>query len=300
LAVVGRALFSADVRSDADVVASAVTEAMEAMVQSITSPLQVPYSWPISRHRRMRRAVAALDEVVYRLIAEARATGVDRGDVLSMLLLARDEDDGTGMTDLQVRDEVMTLILAGHETTANGLAWALHALGRYPQARDRVEEEVAALGHPVTDEDLPRLPYTLMVIEEALRLWPPAYAYGRQVARDVELGGYHFPSGATVIVNVWGLHRRPDFYPEPEVFRPERWTPEARKARPRGSYLPFGAGPRVCIGNHFALLECHLALAVIASQVRLEPLMIAAPRPEPLVTLRPRGALMRVRRRDPM
>jgi len=299
LAIAGRTLFSADVRGDARAIGVALTDAMRAMVEGLTSPLQVPYTWPIPRHRRMRRAVAALDAVVYRLIAERRAAGDDRGDVLSVLLLARDEDDGTGMTDRQVRDEVMTLLLAGHETTANALTWTLYALGRNPDIRARVEAEADALGDRApTADDVARLPYTLMVLEEAMRLWPPAYVVGRTAIRDVAVGDYRFPAGATVLVNIWGLHRRPDLYPDPTAFRPERFAADVKKARPRGDYMPFGAGPRVCIGNHFALLEAQLALAVIARRARLDPTVDGEPAAEPLVTLRPRGGLpVRITRR---
>jgi cytochrome P450 len=290
LAIAGRTLFSADVGGDARLIGAALVDAMQAMVDGLTSPVQVPYSWPLPRHRRMRRAVAALDSVVYRLVRERRAAGDDVGDVLSMLLLSRD-DDGTGMTDAQVRDEVMTLLLAGHETTANALTWTLHALGRHPDIRARVEAEVDALGRAPTVDDVPRLTTTLMVIEEAMRLWPPAYAIGRQAVRDVTVGGYHFPAGAVVIVNIYGLHRRPDLYPEPDAFLPDRFAPELKKSRPRGAYLPFGGGARVCIGNHFALLEAQLALATLVRTVRLDPVSLAEPAGEPLVTLRPRGGL---------
>jgi cytochrome P450 len=246
----------------------------------------------------MRRAVAALDRVVYRVIAERRAAGGDRGDVLSALLAARD-DDGSAMTDQQIRDEVMTLLLAGHETTAHALTWSLYALGRDAAARDRVSVEADSLGgRAPTPEDLARIPYTLMVLEEAMRLWPPAYVLGRQATRAVEIGDHRFPAGAALMINTWGLHRRPDLYPEPAAFRPERFTAAAKKARPRGAYLPFGAGPRVCIGSHFALVEAQIALAVLASAVELTPVTAREIAPDPLVTLRPRGGLpMRVTRR---
>jgi len=272
---------------------------MEAMLASMTSLVQLPHTWPLPRHLRMRRAVAALDGVVYRLIAEHRRSGEDRGDVMSALIAARDEDDGGVMTDRQIRDEVMTLILAGHETTANALAWALHALGRDAAARERVEAEADSLGgRAPTADDLPRLTYTAMVIEEAMRLWPPAYVLGRTATRDVTVGGYHLPAGAAIFVNTWGMHRSADLYEQPESFRPERFSADAKKARARGTYLPFGAGPRICIGNHFALMEAQLALLAIAAKVRLSPVSPDAVEPEPLMTLRPRGGLpMRVTRR---
>jgi cytochrome P450 len=298
LATAGRTLFAADIRGDAAVVGAAFTEAMEAMLDRMGSPLQLPYAVPLPAHRRMRRAVAALDRVVYRIIAERRAAGGDRGDVLSALLAARDED-GSAMTDRQVRDEVMTLLLAGHETTANALTWALHALGRDAAVRDRVSVEADSLGgRPPTPGDLAGLPYGLMVLEEAMRLWPPAYVLGRQAIRDVAIGPYRLAAGAAVMVNTWGLHRRADLYPEPATFRPERFSAVARQGRPRGAYLPFGGGPRVCIGAHFALVEAQIALATIAGAVELTPVSGRTVEPEPLVTLRPRGGLpMRVTRR---
>jgi len=298
LVIAARTLFGADVRGDARVVATGLTQAMESMLASMSSMIQLPYGFPLPRHLKMRRAVAALDEVVFKVIDEHRKGGVDRGDVLSALIAARD-DDQSGMTDRQIRDEVMTLILAGHETTANALTWALHAISQHPEVRAKLEAEVDALGgHLPTVDDLPRLPYALMVIEEAMRLWPPAYVLGRTATRDIEIGGYHFPAGAALFVNTWGMHRRADVYPDPHAFRPQRFAAEVKKARPRGAYLPFGAGPRICIGNHFALMEAQLSLAVIVAAARLEPAAATAVEPEPLMTLRPRGGLkMRVERR---
>jgi cytochrome P450 len=292
LAIAGRTLFSADVRRDARTVAHGLEMAMRAHVQSLRSPIRLGYEWPLPRHLRMRRAVKLLDDVVYRMIADGRARGGDRGDVLSMLLLARDEEDGRGLTDAQVRDEVMTLLLAGHETTANALTWTWYELGRHPGVLARLVDEVdrVARDRRVTADDLPRMPWTLAVIEEAMRLHPPAYMTGREAISDVEIGGHHLPKGAIVAVNIRGIHRRADYFPAPEVFSPERMLPDAKKARPRHHYLPFGAGPRVCIGSHFALLEAQLALATMVKRVRIRSLATQVD-PEPLVTLRPRGGL---------
>ena len=294
LAIAGRTLFGADVRGDARTVAAGLELAMRSMTDNLTSVVQLGYRWPLPRHLRMRRAVALLDEVVYRLIADGRRAGTDRGDVLSMLLLARDE--GEGLTDREVRDEVMTLLLAGHETTANALTWTWYELGRHPDALARLDEELRRVvgpegrDRPVTVEDLPSLPYNLAVIEEAMRLHPPAYVTGRETLRDVELGGHVLPRRSTVLVYIRGIHRRADYFPEPLAFRPERMLPEAKKARPRHHYLPFGAGPRVCIGAHFALLETQLCLATMVQRARLRVLARSVA-PEPLVTLRPRGEL---------
>ena len=292
LAIAGKTLFGADVRGDARVVAEALEMAMRAQLANLTSPIQLGYEWPLPRHRKMRKAVGMLDEIVYRMIADGRRLGTDRGDVLSMLLLARDEQDGTGFTDKQVRDEVMTLLLAGHETTANALTWAWYELGRNPGALSRVQQEVAeVLGdRTVTTEDLPKLVWTLATIEEAMRLHPPAYMTGRQTLREVSLGGHSIPKSSTILIYIRGIHRRGDYFPSPLAFKPERMLPDAKKARPRHHYLPFGAGPRVCIGAHFALMEAQLCLSTMVQRTKLRPLSTHVV-PEPLVTLRPKGGL---------
>jgi cytochrome P450 len=290
LAIAGKTMFGADIRSDAPAVAEGIELGMRAQQANITSPIRLGYAWPLPRHRQMRRAVKILDEVVYRLIAEGRARGTDRGDVLSILLLARDED-GQGLTDLEIRDEVMTLLLAGHETTANALTWAWYELVRHPDVLQEVQREVDALGdRAITTEDLPALPWTLAALEEAMRLHPPAYATGREALEDVTVGSHRLPKGATVIINIRGIHHRADYFPRPHAFEPQRMFADAKKARPRHHYLPFGGGPRVCIGSHFALLEGQLALATM---VQLAELQLTSKRveAEPLVTLRPRGGM---------
>jgi cytochrome P450 len=291
LAIAGRTLFGADVRGDAHKVARGVELGLRAQVENLRSFVRLGYAWPLPRHRSMRRAVTMLDDVVYRLIAEGRARGTDRGDVLSILLLERD-DDGRGLTDRQVRDEVMTLLLAGHETTANALTWTWYELGRHPDMLSRVVSELDEVlgGRAPTTSDLPRLPWNLAVIEEAMRMHPPAYMTGRQTFEPLVLGGHHLPADAIIAVNIRGIHHRADYYPAPDAFLPERMLEAAKKLRPRHYYLPFGAGPRVCIGSHFALLEAQLALATMARRVRLRPL-VAKVEPEPLVTLRPRGGM---------
>jgi cytochrome P450 len=292
LAIAGKTLFGADVRGDARTVAVALEMGMKAQLANLTSPIRLGYEWPLPRHRKMRKAVAMLDEVVYRLIAEGRKLGTDRGDVMSMLLLARDEADGTGFTDKQVRDEVMTLLLAGHETTANALVWSWYELGRNPDVLARVQQELAEVvgDRRMTVDDLPRVPFLLATIEEAMRLHPPAYMTGREVLRDVEIGGHKIPKGSTLLLYIRGIHRRGDYFPSPLAFKPERMLPEAKKARPRHHYIPFGAGPRVCIGAHFALMEAQLCLGTMVQRAKLRPISTHVV-PEPLVTLRPRGGL---------
>jgi cytochrome P450 len=291
LAIAGKTMFGADVRKDAEQVSRGLELGMHAQVANLRSPLQLGYNWPLPRHRQMKRAVKLLDDVVYRLIREGRARGTDAGDVLSILLLARDEEDGSGLTDPQVRDEVMTLLLAGHETTANALTWAWYELCRHPAALARLQAEVDTLGgRTLTTEDLPRLPWTLAVVEEAMRLHPPAYMTGRQAEESIELGGHHLPAKSIVAINIRGIHRRGDYFTAPHAFQPERMLPEAKKLRPRHHYIPFGGGPRVCIGSHFALLEGQLALATLAQAATFR-LVNRDVEPEPLVTLRPRGGM---------
>ena len=290
LAIAGKTMFGADVRREAATVSSALELAMRATVAAITSPVQLGYNWPLPRHLMMKRAVKMLDEIVFSLIAEGRTRNTDRGDVLSAMLLSQDEEGG--LDDRQIRDEVMTLLLAGHETTANALTWTWYHLGRTPAARERLEEEVARVlgGRTVTPDDLPNMPWTAAVIDEAMRLHPPAYVTGREATEAVTIGGHHFPARAILLLNIRGIQRRPDYFPAPLAYKPERFLPEQKKARPRHHFMPFGAGPRVCIGQHFALLEAQLCLATMIQRARIHPIASVVV-PEPLVTLRPKGGL---------
>jgi cytochrome P450 len=298
LAIVGKTLFDADVAGEADDVGAAITAVNHYVSEAVTR-LPTPLWLPTRRNREARRAITTVDAIIYRLIAARRASGVDLGDVLSTLVMAKDEESGEGMPDRQIRDEAVTLFLAGHETTANALAWSFYLLGRHPDLAARLADESRAVlgGRTPAMEDLTRLPLSLMVLKEAMRLYPPAYMIGRQAERDVPLGPVTLRRGDTVFVNIYAMHRRADCFEAPEAFRPERFLPEREKLLPRGAYLPFGGGPRICIGNHFALMEGQLLLAALAQRLRFEPLDGREVVPEPLVTLRPRGGLpMRVRR----
>ncbi|MBP9089192.1 MAG: cytochrome P450 [Kofleriaceae bacterium] len=297
LAIAGKTMFGQDLRSDAEKIGHALTEAMESMMLNLTSAVRLPYEWPVPRHRGMRRAVATLNEVVYNVIAQRRhespAQLAERRDVLSMLLLARDEDgDGAGFTDQQIRDEVMTLLLAGHETTANALTWTLYELGRHPAiANELVTQIDAALDQrDATPADCDKIPLALAVVEESMRLHPPAYVVSREATRDVTIGGHVMPKGATILINVRGIHRHPAYWESPLQFSPERMSTEAKKARSRHVYLPFGGGPRVCIGSHFALLEAQLCLITLLQRGTIQTLAKHR-EPEALVTLRPKGGL---------
>jgi cytochrome P450 len=299
LEIVGKTLFDAEVGSDADEVGHAVTVAMRTVMSQLSSLVPIPPFVPTPTNLRNRRAVAQLDAILYRIIRERRAAGDDRGDLLSMLLATRDEAGGS-MTDEQIRDEAMTLFLAGHETTANALSWALYLLAKNPDARARVEAEVDALGRMPSYDDLEKLPWTLAVLKETMRLYPPAYILARRCVEDVVIGRYLVKKHTIVLVNVLGIHRRADLFPRPESFEPERFMGDAEKALPRCGYMPFGAGPRICIGNHFALMEGHVVLASLARHLRLDLVDSTPVATEPLVTLRPRGGVrMRVTVREP-
>jgi cytochrome P450 len=297
LAIAGKTLFGQDLRGEAETIGTALTMAMHSMLSNMTSAVRVPYSWPLPRHRGMRDAVATLNKIVYQVIAQRRLDSpqqlAERRDVMSVLLLARDEEgDGSGFSDQQIRDEVMTLLLAGHETTTNALTWTLYELGRHPTIADELIAQIdAVLGtRDATVDDMAALPCALAVIEEAMRLHPPAYVVSREATRPITIGGHHMPKGATILINVRGIHRHPAYWDEPEQFNPARMSAEAKKQRSRHVYLPFGGGPRVCIGSHFALLEAQLCLVTLLQRGSVQTL--AKHRlPEALVTLRPKDGL---------
>jgi cytochrome P450 len=293
LEIVGKTLFDAELGGDADDVGEALTRAMTEMMNGMIRMVPMPPVIPTPGNLRLRHSVRKLDEIVYRLIRERRASGVDRGDLLGMLLATRHEDDGSALSDVEIRDQAMTLILAGHETTANTLSWTVYSLARNPDARARVEREIdAVLGsRNATAADLPSLPLALQAIKEAMRLYPPAYILGRKATRAVTLGGVPIPSGRLVLVNIAGIHRREDTFLHPERFDLDRLSTENEKKLPPLAYMPFGAGPRVCIGNHFAMMEAHIALVTLLQHVRVDLEVDREIAPEPLVTLRPLGGV---------
>ncbi|HEX8355137.1 MAG TPA: cytochrome P450 [Pyrinomonadaceae bacterium] len=305
LAVVGKTLFDAEVESDADEVGAALTEVMD-----LFGYLMLPFSellekLPLPPRRRFLRARARLDAVIYRIVEERRRDERDRGDLLSTLLHAVDEEgDRTGMTNEQLRDEVMTIFLAGHETTANALTWCWYLLAQNPEAEARLHAELDAVlagGRAPAPEDVPALRYTEMVVAETMRLYPPAWALGRLALEDYEVGGYRIPRGSLVLVSQYVIQRDPRFFPDPERFDPERWTPEAKAARPQFAYFPFGGGPRRCIGEGFAWTEAVLILATLARRWRARLLPGRAPELLPRITLRPGpgGVPMRLEARRP-
>jgi cytochrome P450 len=245
---------------------------------------------PTGKRRRFDDARAVLRAAVDHVIQERRHSDVERPDLLSMLMAARDEDTGEAMTDEQLRVEVITFLLAGQETTALALTWTWYLLSQHPHAQRRLEDEIDGVldGHPPGYGDLPNLHYTRMVVDEAMRLYPPAWGFSRQALADDTVGGYRLPRGWLAFVIPYVLHRHPALWDEPETFDAERFSAERSADRPKFAYLPFGAGPRQCIGNQFALIEAHLIVATLAQRYRLHLVPGHNVEPWPLITLRPR------------
>jgi cytochrome P450 len=291
LAIVGKTLFDADVESDAKEVGEAMNVVMD-LFNTITIPFfELLQKLPLPQLRRFDTAKAKLDAIIFRMIEERRRSGKDRGDLLSMLLLAQDEEgDGGRMTDAQLRDEAMTIFLAGHETTANALTWTWYLLSQNPAAEAKLHTEIdEVLGARLpTFDDVPRLAYTEMVLAESMRLYPPAWAIGRMSLSDCEIGGYHVPRRSLVIMSQYVMHRDARYFPDPLRFDPERWTATAREARPQFSYFPFGGGPRRCIGEGFAWMEGILLIATLARQWQLRLLPNHPVALKPVITLRPK------------
>ena len=299
LSIVGKALFGTDLSAENEDVGRALTTVNRLLAKAFYLPWIL--SLPTPLRRRLHVARSALYPVVEQIIRERRRRRETHGDLLDMLLEARDEERVEGMTDQQVRDEVLTLLLAGHETTANALSWTLFLLAQHPHIEARLQEDYQRVlnGRPVLIEDLPQLPFTRMVVEEAMRLYPPAWGLGRRALGNDEIGGYAIPKGTYVLIFPYVTHRHPACWERPDAFDPERFSAPLAAGRHRFAYFPFGGGPRLCLGNQFALYEAQLILATILSRYQLRPLPGAVVTPEPLVTLRPRGDLLMTVRRTP-
>jgi cytochrome P450 len=292
LTIAAETLFTSDVASDVDDVRAALTQAMRTFPESMTVYGELLDAIPFSPStRRFAAARARLDAIVYRMIETRRAAAEPGDDLLAMLLAARD-DDGGPMDDEQIRDEAMTIFLAGHETTANALAWTWLLLTDHPAVAQRLHAEIVrVLGDRLpTADDVPSLHYTRDVVAEAMRLYPPAWAIGRRAVRDTTLGPWAVPAGSIVITSQYVVHRDPALWGDPLGFRPERWSAEAR-ALPKFAYFPFGGGTRLCIGESFAWMEAVLIIATIAQRWRFERVDDAPIPLEPLVTLRPKTAI---------
>ena len=291
LDIVAKTLFGADVGDYSEEVGEALDTLLRVAVDPTYLILPFLREWKTPAVRRFDDAVAKLDAVIYGIIDKRRKAGpAETSDLLSMLLHAVDED-GSKMSDKQLRDECMTLFLAGHETTALALSWTWLLLTKNPKAQQRLTEELdRVLGdRPPTHADIPELRFTRQVINESLRVFPPAWSTGREALEDLELGGFHIAKGTQAWFCPWVIQQDPRFFVRPESFRPERWDGELEKTLPRYAYFPFGGGPRLCIGQAFALMEAVLLLATLAS--RFEVHVQGTPRAEPSVTLRPKNGL---------
>jgi cytochrome P450 len=301
LGIVARTLFDADVDEEAGEIGDALTAAFEHFNFAMLPFTELLDRLPLPAVRRFNAARDTLDRTIYRMIGERRRSGEDRGDLLSMLLMATDtEGDGKGMSDSQLRDEALTIFLAGHETTANALTWTWYLLSQHPEIEARLHAEIdsALQNRTATYEDLPSLPYTRMVFAESMRLYPPAWAIGRRAIEPFEARGFVIPKRSVVIMSQYIMHRDARYFPDPERFDPERWTPEAQAARPKFSYFPFGGGTRICIGEQFAWMEGILLVAALAQKWRMTLERGHPVEVQPLITLRPKhGMRMTLHRR---
>jgi cytochrome P450 len=299
LQVVVRALFNVEAQQSAE-----ISSALNLIMNNTTGVriLLPPIAryLPTPRMISFRRAVARMDNTVYSIIAQHRGNKNDSGDLLSMLIAARDED-GSRMSDKQLRDEVLTFLIAGHETTALTLTWTWHLLAQHPEVEKKLHQELdRVLGGRLPEfSDLPALAYTDRVIKESMRLYPPAWSLARTVISEFELRGYRIPAGANVVMSQWIMHRNPTYFPEPEKFDPDRWGTEKIRKLPRFAYFPFGGGPRQCIGSSFAMMEAALLLATIAQSFRLGSVPGHRVVLVPSFTLRPKhGMRMRLNKRS--
>jgi len=290
LEIVVKTLFNSDVSNDADHIGAILTSLVKPFASQATLKWIMDNRLPTPEHRRYFRSVSEIDAIVYRIIAERRASGYDEGDLLSMLLAAQDED-GSHMSDQQLRDEVMTLFLAGHETTALALSWSWYLLATHPDAEKKFHAELAeVLGRRAPNvSDMPKLKYTEMIVKEAMRLYPPAYAVGREAVEETEIGGYHVPKGTQLFAFQWVTHRDARYFEETDAFKPERWTDG--DPSPKYAYFPFGGGPRQCIGNYFAMMEVVLLLATIGQKFRFKLDPDHKVELLPVLSLRPRNGI---------
>ena len=294
--IVVRTLFGMEVTgTDASEVARAFDVAVNQIAIRFKRPFVIPDWVPIPNNIRFRRAIARLDRLMYQMIRERRQSGERTDDLLSMLLHLEDEK-GAGMSDEQLRDEAVTMFLAGHETTALALSWTWYLLSLHPDIESQLHRELDEIlgDRPLQPDDVERLPYTRSVVLESMRLYPPAYAFGREALHDCEIGGYAIPAGSTIFMVPWVLHRDSRWFPDPERFDPGRWTKEFTATLPAFAYVPFGGGPRRCIGNSFATMEAVLLLATIARKFRLRLVPNQTVEPFASITLRPKSGIRTV------
>lgn len=292
LNIVSRTMFSTDVSGDVEAVRR-LMNIVVALKPSTADLLGFPEWFPRRQPKGYERAITEFEALVSRFLAERRAAGIERGDLLSMLLSARDPETGQAMSDKQLRDEILTIFLAGHETTANALTWTWYLLSQHPDAEARLHDELDRVlgGRMPSAGDIAELKWTRMVIEETMRLYPPAHTIARTAIAEDWIGGIRLPPGALITISIYVTHHNPNLWPEPERFDPERFAPAAVAQRHRFAYVPFGGGPRICIGNGFAMTEAQVVLAAIAQRyrVRLAPGHVV--QPIGLITLRPKTGI---------
>ncbi len=287
--VIGRTMFGKNVGQEAMAAAEAFSYVLEYVQSRTVTLIDPPLFIPTPANRRFKQSMNLLDTYINQIIEKRQSETEEQLDLLSILLHARDEETGAGMSRQQLRDEVLTIFFAGHETTAQTLTWAFYLLSKHPEIERRLYEEVdgALNGRLLTLEDLPNLPYARMIIEETMRLYPPIWAFPRDATVDDEIGGYHVPKGSMILVSQYLTHRHPEFWENPEGFDPDRFTPEGSEGRPRYAYFPFGVGPRTCLGNHFAYLEAHLVLVMVIQRFQLNLVPGFSTEAKAMGTLRP-------------
>lgn len=288
LEIVAKTLFDANMADASDEVSNTLRDVLENFVARAKTGFVIPPSIPIPGNWRMQNATRQLQQMIDYMIAQRRAEGKDHGDLLSMLLEIQ-QADGAAMSDKQLRDEAITLFLAGHETTALALSWAWYLLSQHPETETRLWAELQrVLGdRPPTVADLPQLQYTQWVVHESMRLYPPVWVIGREAVQACEIGGYLIPAGSTVLMSQWVMHHDARYFAEPEEFKPERWADESAQHLPKYAYFPFGGGLRLCIGREFALAEASLLLATIAQKFQLTLVPDHLVITWPTITLRP-------------
>lgn len=293
LHIIAKALFSLDLGDKESILSDAVTRMLEEVGYSVCALFPLPYNVAPSRNRSFQTALRTVDRIIYSMINERRCQSEKGTDLLSMLL-EWESETGEGLTESQLRDEVFTMLLAGHETTGNMLAWALYLLSEHPIVEDRLHAELSrVLGRRLpTLQDLPNLRYSRMILQETLRLYPPGWFLVRKAVTKDQVGGYPIPAGTPVVVSPYTMHRDPAYWEKPEQFDPERFTPGLSESRPLYAYLPFGGGKHLCIGNHLAMLEGQLVLATVAQRYVLRLSTGQSVEPNPLLTLRPKYGLM--------
>lgn len=296
LEIVSKSLFSTDVKKHLDHISGALTTVIEYAFDTMSSFIRIPLKYPTPRNVKFTKAVNQLEGIFYEIINSRQHTNPeDHDDLLGMLMSAKDEDTGEGMSIQQLRDEVATIFMAGHETTANALSWTLYLLASHPESVHKLRQEVTeVLGHEglPTYENIRDLKYTMQVIQESMRLYPPVYVIGRKTIEEDEIGGYRIPAGVTIMISAYAIHRNPEYWDKPDVFDPDNFLPERIKDRPSYAYFPFGGGPRLCIGNNFAMMEMQIILALLIRQYDFAlPFRQLKVYPEPTVTLRPKDGL---------